>query len=435
EGFPAQKVGLKAGDKILMIDGKEVAGKGQEEISQLLKGQSGTSLVITYERAEVIDEVTLNREDIKIPDVPYYGMIDDEIGYIRLNSFTQTASRAVKDAFKELKDEKGMKELVFDLRGNGGGLLKESVNIVNFFVPKGSEVVSTKGKISEWDQNYKALNEPLDTLMPLVILVDQGSASASEIVSGAIQDLDRGVVIGNRTFGKGLVQQTRDLQYNSKLKVTVAKYYIPSGRCIQKLDYSHKDSQGEVEEVPDSLLKVFETSNGREVIDGRGIDPDIKIEDREMPHIILSLVSENLFFQYATDFAKTHAEIAEPKIFDLSDEEYAQFVSYLNGKDYEYTTDTEKELERLIRIAKQEKYWGMASAEFSGLEDALHAKKKDDLNIFREDIEAILENEIVSRYYYQSGRIESTLASDEAIEKAKEVLKDTAKYNAILSPN
>ncbi len=434
EGFPAQKVGLKAGDKILMIDGKKVADKDQEEISQLLKGQSGTSLVITYQRAGVVDEVTLDREEIKIPDVPYYGMLDDEIGYIRLNSFTQTASRAVKDAFKELKEEKGMKELVFDLRGNGGGLLKESVNIVNFFVPKGSEVVSTKGKISEWDQNYKALNEPLDTLMPLVILVDQGSASASEIVSGAIQDLDRGVVIGNRTFGKGLVQQTRDLQYNSKLKVTVAKYYIPSGRCIQKLDYSHKDLNGEAEEVPDSLLKVFETANGREVIDGRGIDPDIEIEDREMPHIILSLVAENLFFQYATDYSSKHESIDEPAKFDLTDEEYAEFVAYLNGKDYHYTTDTEKELEKLVKIAKQEKYWGMASAEFDGLEEALHTKKKDDLNIFREDIEAILENEIVSRYYYQSGRIESTLASDDAIASAKEVLTDKAKYNAVLSP-
>lgn len=435
EGFPAQEVGLKAGDKILMIDGKKVAGKDQEDISQLLKGQSGTSLVITYERAGVMDEVTLDREEIKIPDIPYYGMLDDEIGYIRLNSFTQTASRAVKDAFMELKNEKGMKQLVFDLRGNGGGLLKESVNIVNFFVPKGSEVVSTKGKIAEWDQNYKALNEPLDTLMPLVVVVDQGSASASEIVSGAIQDLDRGVVIGNRTFGKGLVQQTRDLQYNSKLKVTVAKYYIPSGRCIQKLDYSHKDLNGDAEEVPDSLLKVFETANGRKVIDGRGIEPDIKVEDSEMPHIILSLVSENLFFQYATDYASKHDEISEPAVFDLTDDEYTEFVEYLNGKDYHYTTDTEKELERLVKIAKQEKYWGMASAEFGGLEEALHAKKKDDLNIFRKDIEAILENEIVSRYYYQSGRIESTLASDDAIAIAKDVLKDTSKYNAVLSPN
>jgi carboxyl-terminal processing protease len=435
EGFPAQKAGLIAGDKILRIDGKTLEDKDQEEISKLLKGQSGTSLTITYERRGEENEVELKREEIKIPDVPYYGMLNDEVGYIRLTSFTQTASKEVKEAFLELKNEKGMEKLVFDLRGNGGGLLREAVNIVNFFVPKGQEVVSTKGRISEWEQTHKALNEPLDTEMPLVVLVDGGSASASEIVSGAIQDLDRGVVIGNRTFGKGLVQQTRDLQYNSKLKLTVAKYYIPSGRCIQKLDYSHKKENGDVEEVPDSLLKVFETANGRKVIDGRGIDPDIEIEEKELPHILISLVSENLFFKYANEFFAEHPEIAEAAEFELTDEEYNEFREFLKDKEYSYITDTEKELEKLKEIAQEEKYWDMAQTEFEKLNDALNIKKNQDLMIFRNDISEVLKNEIVSRYYYQKGRIEATLASDEVVGEAKEVLADANRYNKILKPN
>lgn len=435
EGFPAQKAGLIAGDKILKIDGKTLEDKDQEEISKLLKGQSGTSLTITYERRGKENEVELKREEIKIPDVPYFGMLNDEVGYIRLTSFTQTASKEVKQAFLELKNEKGMEKLVFDLRGNGGGLLREAVNIVNFFVPKGQEVVSTKGRISEWEQTHKALNEPLDTEIPLVVLVDRGSASASEIVSGAIQDLDRGVVIGNRTFGKGLVQQTRDLQYNSKLKLTVAKYYIPSGRCIQKLDYSHKKENGGVEEVPDSLLKVFETANGREVIDGRGIDPDIEIKERELPHILVSLVAENLFFKYANEFFATHPEIKDAAEFELTEEEYEEFREFLKDKEYSYITDTEKELEKLKEIAQEEKYWDMAQAEFEKLNDALRIKKNQDLMIFQKDISEVLKNEIVSRYYYQKGRIEATLASDEVVGEAKEVLADANRYNKILNPN
>ncbi len=434
EGFPAFKSGLKAGDKLLMIDGVEIEGKDQEEISKLLKGQSGTELEVTFERFGEIKKVKLKREEIKIPDVPYYGMIDENVGYIRLTSFTQTASQEVKDAFIDLRDKQGMTELVFDLRGNGGGLLREAVNIVNIFVPRGQEVVSTKGKIEEWDRKHVTLNEPVDLDIPLVILVDQGSASASEIVSGTIQDLDRGVVIGNRTYGKGLVQQTRDLQYNSKLKLTVAKYYIPSGRCIQKLDYSHKNDNGKAEEVPDSLLKVFETKNGRKVMDGRGIDPDIVIEKTEFPHILGSLLSENLFFKYASKYAAEHTEIDAADEFELTDAEYEEFMAYLEDKNYSYTTDTEKELEELQRIAKQEKYWGMAEEQFTSLENALKSNKNQDLITFKDDIEEILVNEIVSRYYYQRGRIESSLAADIAIDEAKRVLKDTSEYQAILKP-
>src|SRR5690554_2452898 len=352
EGFPAFKSGLKAGDKLLMINNISLKGKDQEEISKMLKGQSDTQLEVTFERFGEIQKVTVKREEIKIPDVPYYGMIDDRIGYIRLTSFTQTASQEVKEAFLDLRDKQGMKELIFDLRGNGGGLLREAVNIVNLFVPRGQEVVSTKGKIEEWDRKHLTLNDPVDLDIPLIILVDGGSASASEIVAGTVQDLDRGVVIGNRTFGKGLVQQTRDLQYNSKLKLTVAKYYIPSGRCIQKLDYSHKDEEGIAEEVPDSLLKVFYTENGRKVIDGRGIDPDLVIQKTEFPHVIASLLSENLFFKYGNKYAAEHSEIAAAAEFNLTDEEYEGFMAYLENKNYSYTTDTEKELEILVKTAK-----------------------------------------------------------------------------------
>jgi carboxyl-terminal processing protease len=434
EGSPAQKSGLRAGDKILMIDGVDISDKDQEEISSLLKGQSGTGLKVTYERFDIINEVEITREEIKIPDVPYYGMLNNKVGYISLNSFTQTASKEVREAFVELKNDHGMEKLIFDLRGNGGGLLREAINIVNFFVPKGQEVVRTKGKISEWDRTHVALNEPLDLEMPLVILVDQGSASASEIVSGAIQDLDRGVVVGNTTFGKGLVQQTKDLQYNSKLKLTVAKYYIPSGRCIQKLDYSHKTDDGTVEEVPDSLLKKFETEAGRVVMDGRGIEPDIKVEDDELPHIILSLLTENLFFKYANDYSRNHESIADAADFDLTDEEYNEFIAYLEGKNYSYTTDTEKEFEKLVRIAKDEKYYGMSESAFEEMEKAISSKKNNDLQIFRENIEPILENEIVSRYYYQKGRIKNSLSDDAAVDTALSVLADSEKYRQILTP-
>lgn len=434
EGFPAQKGGLKAGDLILAIDGKSVEGKNQEEISQLLKGQSGSTLTLTYERHGETHDVTLKREEIKIPDVPYYGMLTDSIGYINLNSFTRTASAEVRKAFLELRDEKGMKALVFDLRGNGGGLLNEAVRITNFFVPKGQTVVQTKGKIPEWDRTHVAPDNPLDLEIPLVILVDGGSASASEIVAGAVQDLDRGVLIGNRTFGKGLVQETKDLKYNNKLKLTVAKYYIPSGRCIQKLDYSHRTADGDVEEVPDSLLKVFYTKAGRKVMDGRGLMPDIRIEEKEIPHVIMSLLSESLFFKYAGKYAAEHDTIPPPETFQLSDEEYKAFTEFLNTQNYSYTTDTETALESLISVAQKEKYYGLAESEFEELLDALHGKKNKDVEIFRDDIRLILENEIVSRYYYQEGRIRAALAEDESVLEAKAVLSDPARYAEILSP-
>jgi carboxyl-terminal processing protease len=432
EGSPAIESGLRAGDKILKIDGRDVKGKNQEEISKMLKGQSGTSLKVMYDRNGTITEVSITRKDIKIPDVPYAGIIEDGIGYIRLTSFTNTASKEVRDAFIKLRDEQGMTKLIFDLRGNGGGLLREAVNIVNLFVPKGQEVVRTKGKIPEWDQTYLTVNEPLDTEMPLVILVDQTSASASEIVAGAIQDLDRGVVVGNRTYGKGLVQQTRDLQYNNKLKLTVAKYYIPSGRCIQKLDYAHK-VDGNVEEIPDSLLKVFTTRNGRRVIDGRGIDPDQNVTQREFPHVLASLLDENLFFKYVNEYVLENPEISPAMKFTLTDEDYTAFVKWLDGKNYTYTTDTEASLEELIETATREKYYQLASEEFDALVKKLKTKKNQDLWLFREDIQMVLEDEIVSRYFFQRGRIEASFNSDDAIASALDVISSTEEYNTILT--
>lgn len=423
KGFPAQKSGLIAGDRIMQVDNIEITNKDQEEVSKLLKGQAGTEVKITVKRIgeDKPRDVKVMREEIKIPDVPYYGKLSDEIGYIKLNSFTHTASRNVKDAFRDLRDQQGMTQLIFDLRGNGGGLLREAVNIVNLFVPKGSEVVSTRSKIDEWDKVYNALNEPLDTIMPIVVLVDGASASASEIVSGTLQDYDRAVIIGQTTFGKGLVQQTRDLFYNSKLKLTVAKYYIPSGRCIQRIDYAHKDGNGGADEIPDSLLHKFETQNGRVVIDGRGIEPDVLVEDHHLHKILLTLLEKQLFFKYANQYFLDHDSIVPADAFNLSDTEYEKFADFVMSHDVSYTTRTEKAFEELLTIAKEEEYYSEASDTFESLKERIKPYGRKDLYKFRRDVQLVLENELVSRYYYQQGRIEATLAKDKSISSAKEV--------------
>jgi carboxyl-terminal processing protease len=432
ENSPSQKAGMKAGDKILKIDGLSIKGKEQDEISKILKGQAGTTVTIVLERDGNTLEKAIKREEIKIPDVAFSGMLDESTGYIRLGSFTRTAGKEVKDAFLKLKNEQGMKNLVFDLRGNGGGLLNEAVDIVNYFIPKGQEVVNTKGKIAEWDKSYKALNEPLDTEIPIVVLVDGNSASASEIVSGSLQDLDRAVVLGENTYGKGLVQNTRPLFYNAQLKLTVAKYYIPSGRCIQRLDYSHRDKEGSVKAVPDSLIKAFKTKNGRPVFDGRGIEPDVKLDQQEFAPILASLVNNNLFFKFASKYEKEHTTIATAKEFRLTDQEYNDFVTFLNGKDYSYTTKTEKDLEKLKETAVTEKYYNDVKDKFDALKNELVAEKENDLTKFKPEIKEILENEIVSRYYYQKGRVETSLANDPGIEKAKTIFVDNS-YKTILT--
>jgi len=436
EGFPAQKNGLMAGDRVLKIDGIDVTGKDQEEISKVLKGQSGTKVVIVVQRHGETKPTTFEvvREEIKIPDVPYFGMLNDEVGYIKLTSFTHTAGKDVKDAFLKLKKENNMKKVVLDLRGNGGGLLREAVNIVNMFVPKGEEVVSTKGKIKEWDKVHKAINEPVDTEIPLIVLVDESSASASEIVAGCVQDLDRGVVIGRNTFGKGLVQQTRELYYNTKLKVTVAKYYVPSGRCIQRLDYSHKELDGSVAEFPDSLINHFTTKAGRKVSDGRGIEPDILVIDEKLHKILLSLLDKQVFFKFANDYRLKHPTIAPATEFTLTDQEYADFTNFVLKQDVSYTTSTEKAFEKLLETAKDEEYFEGASGEFEALKSKIKPYHASDMERFRQDIQMVLENEIVSRYYYQTGRIQATLARDRSIESALEVFNNGT-YRDILSVN
>ena len=424
EGFPSAKAGIWAGDEIYKVDGREVRGMDTDEVSKLLKGQAGTTVEVTMLRGDAAPmEYSLTREEIKIPDVPYKGFLDADstVGYIKLNSFTQTASHEVRTAFKELKDH-GMQRLVFDLRGNGGGLLREAVNIVNLFVPKGELVVETKGRIAEWDKTYLTLSEPLDTEMPMVLLVDGGSASASEIVSGALQDLDRAVILGERTFGKGLVQQTRDLFYNSKLKVTVAKYYIPSGRCIQKLDYAHRDSSGKATSMADSLLTEFSTRNGRPVFDGRGILPDVLVEEHELPKVVGGLLREDLFFDYATRYRRTHETAPPARDFLITDPEYQAFLDYLSDKEFDYETESMAQLEELVETAKRERYLEHVKPELDQLREELRPKRDEELVMFRDDIAEILRNELVARYHFQTGRAIAALDTDPYVREALDVL-------------
>lgn len=434
EGFPAQKSGLKAGDILLEVDGNSVKGKATSDMSKLLKGGAGTTLDIKYKRGEEIKNVTITREEVKIKEVPYFGMLDEEVGYIKLTSFTNTASKNIGKALRTLKDSLGMKKVVLDLRDNGGGLLHEAVNIVNFWVPKGETVVETKGRLETMNRSYKTQNSPFDENMPVAVLINDHSASASEIVSGSIQDLDRGVVIGERSYGKGLVQQTKDINFGSKVKVTIAKYYTPSGRCIQKLDYSHRDGKGKVHEVSDSLIHSFKTKNGRTVKDGRGVDPDITIDPELYSKLTAVLMRKNLIFKYATNYEKSHSTIANSKDFALSDAEYNEFVSFIkNQEDISYTTDSQEMLEQLKEIAKDEKYLQESETEFNQLLNKLTPNLENDLIRYQSEIKELLENEIVSRYYYQKGRVEASLKHDNYIEEALQILKNKEKYEQILT--
>jgi carboxyl-terminal processing protease len=435
ENMPAAKAGLKAGDIILSIDGRSMKDANSETVSDALKGAKGSSFMLEYERPnQGINTVKVERDEIKVPDVPYFGMVDEEnkIGYIKLSSFTQTASKSVKDAYSELSSE-GMDKIILDLRGNGGGLLIESIDIVNFFVEQNEEIVKTKGRILDENRTYKTRHKPVDLEIPIVVLVDEMSASASEIVSGSLQDLDRGVIIGNTTFGKGLVQRTIDLKYGAKMKLTIAKYYTPSGRCVQKLDYYHKN-QGKVDEVPDSLIKIFYTKNGREVIDGRGIEPDIIIEDERFARFTAVLMGENIIFNFATDFAQRTPEIEPAKTFKISDQLYKDFKEYVLKQDFEYKTATQEHLEKVFETAEREGYDEKINGEYEALLEVLSASKKDDLDLFEKQIKELLSNEIVSRYYYQEGRVVNAFQEDLPLKKAIEVLNDEARYKSILNP-
>ncbi|MBL7964769.1 MAG: S41 family peptidase [Flavobacteriales bacterium] len=424
EGYPAMKAGLWAGDEILEVDGRKVKGMDTDEVSKLLKGQSGTSVkLVTQREGQAPLTHTLTREEIKIPDVPYKGIIDEaeQVGYLKLNSFTQTAGQEVRTAVKELK-EKGAKKIILDLRGNGGGLLREAVNIVNLFVPRNELVVETKGRIAEWDKAYKTLGEPMDAEIPIVVVVDEHSASASEIVSGALQDLDRAVIVGERTYGKGLVQQTRDLYYNAKLKVTVAKYYIPSGRCIQKIDYAHRDSVGKAVEVDERTIAQFKTRNGRPVTDGRGILPDVEVVEPEMPKVVGGLYAADVIFDYANKFRREHESIPPAKQFVITEEIYQDFMRFAKERSFDYDTESVAKLNELVEVARRERYYEHAKGAIDALKVELTPDRKEDLRLFRADIERVLRYEIVTRYYHQTGRMEAAVGTDPYLLKAIETL-------------
>lgn len=435
EGFPAQKAGLMAGDIIMEIDGKPTKGKTTADVSKLLKGQANTTVKVLVERGgdKKPFEATLTREEIKIKNVPYYGMVKDEIGYIKLTGFTENAAKEVKNAFQELESKNKIKGIIFDLRDNGGGLLKESIDIVNIFVPRNQLIVEQKGKTKENNRQHKTMYTPVDTTLPIVVLINKNSASASEIVSGSLQDLDRAVLVGQRSFGKGLVQQTIPLPYNTQLKVTTAKYYTPSGRCIQELDYLHKNKLGKAEHIPDSLIREFKTKNGRNVYDGSGIYPDVKLEPKTYPLITASLVLKNFVFDYATKFRLSHTSISPAKTFSLNDAEYNDFLSYISDKDYNYTTKTEKALEDFKKSSEDEKYFSNVRVEFDSLKARTDTNKKKDLGKYKDEIKDLLEEEIAARYYYQSGRLESSLRDDNELNEAVKILNDQTLYKSIIA--
>lgn len=433
EGSPALRSGIRAGDLILEVDGRSTKGLDTEDVSKMLKGQAGTPVKILVQRNNASPELrSITREEIKIPDVPYKGMVDEtgKVGYLKLNSFTQTAGTEVRNAVKELKDQ-GASKVILDLRGNGGGLLREAVNIVNLFTPKGETVVETKGRMADWDKTYKTLSEPLDADIRLVVLTDTGSASASEIVSGALQDLDRAVVMGQRTFGKGLVQQTRDLLYNSKLKVTVAKYYIPSGRCIQKLDYAQHDSTGHAVVRADSSLRGFKTRNGRPVIDGRGILPDVLVEEPEMTKVVVGLFAGDVLFDFANQYYWSHDSIPPPGTFTITDDLWKDFTAFAHTRKVEYRTESNEELKKLEEAAKRERYYDHAKEAFGSLRAELNPDVGQELERFRPEIQRLLLSELIGRYYHRTGQAKAMLASDPLVTRAIEVLNG-AEYEGIL---
>ena len=434
EGFPAQKSGLKIGDVILKINDVDLQNKSTEDVSKLLKGQANTPLTLSVQRygVEKPMDISLSRERITVNNVPYYGMVSSKVGYVKLTDFTTSAGREVEKAVTELK-AKGATGIILDLRDNPGGLLAEAVNVSNVFIPKGSEVVSTKGRIEEWNKTYNALNNPVDTELPLVVLTNNRSASAAEIVAGVMQDYDRGVLVGQKTFGKGLVQATRPLTYNSQLKITTAKYYTPSGRCIQAIDYTHRNADGSAGKMPDSLKAEFKTANGRIVYDGGGIDPDVFVKDENYAPITISLASKGLLFDFATQYSYHHPQIISARDFKLSDKEYEDFVSWLSDKDYDYTTKVEKTIDDLVVNAKDEKYFEDIKGQIESLKTKVQHNKETDLKKFKGEIVALLEREIVSRYYLQQGMIEASFDEDEEVVKAVEVLNNKTIYNKSLS--
>jgi carboxyl-terminal processing protease len=434
EGFPAAKAGIRAGDIILEVEGRSTKNMEIEAVSDILKGKPGTELHLLIERpgTEEPMKFLMKRETISILNVPYYGMLDSHTGYIRLTNFTTGASKEVEHALKELKENQELNSLVLDLRSNPGGLLIEAVRICNLFVDKGELIVSTHGKMSQWDSEYVTTREPVDDKLPLAVLVNRGSASASEIVAGALQDLDRAVIIGQRTFGKGLVQTSRPLSYNAQLKVTTAKYYIPSGRCIQALDYTHRNEDGSVGVIPDSLISEYQTRHGRLVYDGGGIQPDFEVVPETLSEISVQLYTQSMFFDFATLFRNSHDQIGSAENWSISDDDYDLFKAFLKEKDFEFQTASEQAFSDLVSSAKREKYYDLAEEEFASLKEKLSHDNLKDLVTFKKEIRQILTEEIVDRYYYQAGRIVSQIQDDPQLDKASEILDEPGMVKEVL---
>ncbi len=434
EGMAAQKAGLKPGDVLLEVDGEDLTGMTTSQVSDRLRGEAGTSFILKYERPG-LDEpqtVKITRENVQTPAVPYYGMLKDSVGYIVLSSFFEGCSRDVRRAFIELK-EQGARSLVLDLRGNPGGLMNEAVDLLSMFIPKGTEVVLTKGKLKQASSASKTGKEPLDLDIPLAVLVNGNSASASEIVAGSLQDLDRAVIIGERTFGKGLVQVIRELPYGGSLKVTTSKYYIPSGRCVQAINYQQRTAGGKAERIPDSLTHVFRTAGGRPVRDGGGVTPDVTMENPELPSMLFYMANDDVLFDYATDYCLAHPTIAAPEDFEVTDADYADFKARVKKADFKYDRESEKALKKLKEIAGVEGYSEDAKAEFDALEKKLTHDLDRDLDHFAKDIKMLIANEIVTRYYYQRGSIIQQLKDDNDVEKAVSILTSPDEYRKILS--
>jgi carboxyl-terminal processing protease len=431
KGFPADLAGIKPGDLMKKVDGVSLKGLSTDKVSEKLKGNPGTPITLTIERNGSETDYSLKREKIVVPPVPYYGMVDSKTGYIRFRSFTQNCIEDVKSALISLK-KNNPEQIILDLRGNPGGLLTEAVEIVNLFVGPGNEVVSTKGKVQQFDDDFKTTKTALDEKIPLALIINSGSASASEIVAGAIQDLDRGIIVGQRSYGKGLVQITRPLSYNTQLKVTTAKYYIPSGRCIQARDFSHPNEDGSVGIIPDSLISEFKTKNGRIVKDGGGIAPDIEILPETMSQISAELYIRNFIFDYATQYYWAHPDIKSPEQFSLTDKDYADFKTMLLTRKFSYVTNTEEAFNELITSAKKEKYYDIHKDVFAALEKDLAHDLDEDLSMFRGEISDLIEYEIISRYFYEEGAIAWTIKNDEQVKKALEILHNKEEYSSIL---